>query len=180
VAAHARRHGSPAGHPSLAKLAQGTVCKILAEQDVKPHKERHYLEKRDPEFEPGMAEILCVYRQVAMLRAEAANPNSRSGIVRLTCRDQKARGRDAQSRRRDRIPPFASRLSSEGPQRRSRDEMALRVEGVVDGGMHAEETLSGSSRFEPLHLALSSPYRLMRVLRPIVAPKPLFVRTAQS
>jgi len=52
LAAHARRHGPPAGHPSLAKLAQGTVCKILAEQDVKPHKVRYYLEKRDPEFEP--------------------------------------------------------------------------------------------------------------------------------
>ena len=38
LAAHARRHGPPAGHPSLAKLAQGTVCKILAEQDIKPHK----------------------------------------------------------------------------------------------------------------------------------------------
>jgi len=61
LAAHARRHGPPAGHPSLAKLAQGTVCKILAEQDVKPHKVRYYLEKRDPEFEPKMAEILCVY-----------------------------------------------------------------------------------------------------------------------
>jgi len=58
--------------------------------------------------------------------------------------------------------------------------MALKVEGVVNGGMHAQEALSGSSRFEPLHLALSSPYRLMRVLRPIVLPKPLFVRTRQS
>src|SRR6201993_3957288 len=46
--------------------------------------------------------------------------------------------------------------------------------------MHAEEALGGSSRLEPLHLALSSPYRLMRVLRPIVLPKPLFVRTRQS
>jgi hypothetical protein len=45
--------------------------------------------------------------------------------------------------------------------------MALTVEGVMNGGMHAEEALSGSSRFEPLHLALSSPYRLMRVLRTI-------------
>src|SRR6478752_6873752 len=53
-------NGPPAGHPSLAKLAQGTVCKILAEHDVKPHKVRYYLEKRDPEFEPKMAEILCV------------------------------------------------------------------------------------------------------------------------
>ena len=78
LAAHARRHGPPAGHPSLAKLAQGTVCKILAEQDVKPHKVRYYLEKRDPEFEPKMAEILCVYRQVAMLRAQATNGDSQS------------------------------------------------------------------------------------------------------
>ena len=51
--------------------------------------------------------------------------------------------------------------------------MALKVEGVVKGGMHAEEALSGSSRFEPLHLALASPYRLMRVLRPVVLSKPL-------
>ena len=62
LAAHARQHGPAAGHPSLGKLAQGTVCKILAEQEVKPHKLRYYLEQRDPEFEPKMAEILCVYR----------------------------------------------------------------------------------------------------------------------
>jgi hypothetical protein len=34
--------------------------------------------------------------------------------------------------------------------------MALKVEVIVDGGMHAEEALGGSSRFESLHLALSS------------------------
>ena len=81
LAAHARHHGPPTGHPSLAKLAQGTVCKILAEQAVKPHKVRYYLEKRDPEFAPKMAEILCVYRQVAMLRADgekAANQGPES------------------------------------------------------------------------------------------------------
>ena len=38
LAAHARDHGPRAGHPSLAKLAQGTVCKILAAHEVKPHK----------------------------------------------------------------------------------------------------------------------------------------------
>src|SRR5580693_6973037 len=37
LAAYARQHGPSAGHPSLGKLAQGTVCKILAEQEVKPH-----------------------------------------------------------------------------------------------------------------------------------------------
>ena len=39
---------------------------------------RYYLEKRDPEFVPKMAEILCVYRQVAMLRAQATNGDSQS------------------------------------------------------------------------------------------------------
>src|SRR4051794_471663 len=78
LAAHARQHGPAAGHPSLGKLAQGTVCKILAEQEVKPHKVRYYLEKRDPEFEPKMAEILCVYRQVAMLRGQAESGQSRA------------------------------------------------------------------------------------------------------
>src|SRR6202022_3102217 len=51
---------------------------------------------------------------------------------------------------------------------------------VLWTGMHVKETLGGSSRFEALHLALSSPYRLMRVLRPVVLPKPLFVRARQS
>jgi len=57
--------------------------------------------------------------------------------------------------------------------------MTLKVEIIVDGGMHAEEALSGSSRFEPLYLALSSSHRLMRVFRPIVLPEPLFMRTGQ-
>jgi transposase len=73
LAAHARQHAPSAGHPSLGKLAQGTVCKILAEPEVKPHKVRYYLEKRDPEFGPKMAEILCVYRQVATLRGQAGS-----------------------------------------------------------------------------------------------------------
>jgi hypothetical protein len=50
LAGHAREHGPAEGHPCLAHLAQGTVCKILDEEDVKPHKVRDYLERRDPEF----------------------------------------------------------------------------------------------------------------------------------
>jgi transposase len=40
---------------------------------------RYYLEQRDPEFEPKMAEILCVYRQVAMLRGHAAKGQDSGG-----------------------------------------------------------------------------------------------------
>jgi transposase len=48
LAAHARDHGPQAGHPSLAALAQGTVCKILAAHAVKPHRVRYYLERARP------------------------------------------------------------------------------------------------------------------------------------
>jgi transposase len=53
------------------------VYKILAEHEVKPHKVHYYLEQRDPESEPKMAEILCVYRQVAMLRTSYKGPRQR-------------------------------------------------------------------------------------------------------
>jgi hypothetical protein len=57
--------------------------------------------------------------------------------------------------------------------------VALKVEGVVDRGMHAEEALGRSSRFEPLHFALSSPYRLMRILGAIVFAEPLLMKAGQ-
>ena len=60
------------GHPCMARIAQGTVCKILARQEVKPHKVRYYLERRDEAFEAKMAEVLCVYREVAILRENKA------------------------------------------------------------------------------------------------------------
>lgn len=76
LARHVREHAAVAGHPCLGNVAQGTVCKILARHEVKPHKVRYYLERRDAAFETKMAEVLCVYREVAVLRAsEAAETN---------------------------------------------------------------------------------------------------------
>ena len=71
LARHAREHGPAAGHACLAHLAQGTVCKILDQHEVKPHKVRYYLERRDADFEAKMAEVLCVYREVALLKETA-------------------------------------------------------------------------------------------------------------
>jgi len=51
--------------------------------------------------------------------------------------------------------------------------MALKVEGVVDGDVNAEKTLSGAGRLEPLHLAFSSWHRLMGVSDSVVLPQPL-------
>jgi len=72
LARHAREHGPEAGHECLAHLVQGTVCKILGQEEIKPHKVRYYLERRDAEFEQKMAEVLCVYREVQVLKKAAA------------------------------------------------------------------------------------------------------------
>ena len=68
LARHAREHGPAAGHACLSELAQGTVCKILDAEEVKPHKVRYYLQRRDADFPAKMAEVLCVYRQVKLLK----------------------------------------------------------------------------------------------------------------
>src|ERR1700739_897967 len=68
LARHARENGPAAGHDCLANLVQGTVCKILGHEEIKPHKVRSYLERRDAEFEQKMAEVLCIYREVHALK----------------------------------------------------------------------------------------------------------------
>src|SRR6202051_3233905 len=83
LARNERDHGPAAGHKCLAKLVQGTVCKILAQGEVKPHKVRYYLERRDAEFEQKMAEVLCIYREVQVLKkaAKAKKPGKPVAIV---------------------------------------------------------------------------------------------------
>src|SRR5437016_3685586 len=76
--------------------------------------------------------------------------------------------------------PLCGSFGSEDPQRGSGDEVALQVEGIVDGGVHAEETLGRSSRLEALLLALSSSHGLMRILCPIILPEPLLMPRGQS
>src|SRR5499425_2813339 len=88
LARHAREHGPEAGHECLAKVVQGTVCKILGQEEIKPHKVRYYLERRDAEFEQKMAEVLCVYRQVQVLK-RAAKSNKRHKPVAIVSYDEK-------------------------------------------------------------------------------------------
>ena len=68
LARHVREHAAAHGHSCLQSIVQGTVCKILARHEVKPHKLRYYLEQRDEAFEAKMADVLCVYREVAVQR----------------------------------------------------------------------------------------------------------------
>ena len=90
LARHAREHGPAEGHACLANLAQGTVCKILDQEEVKPHRVRYYLEQRDPDFAEKMAEVLCVYRQVKVLKkAAAVSKKKPSDAVAIVSYDEK-------------------------------------------------------------------------------------------
>ena len=89
LARHAREHGPAEGHASLATLAQGTVCKILDQEEVKPHKVRYYLEQRDPEFAEKMAEVLCVYRKVKLLKKDALGKKKPREAVAVISYDEK-------------------------------------------------------------------------------------------
>jgi len=84
LAKHVQRHCRAAGHPSLARLARGTVSKILAANPIQPHKIRYYLERRDPEFEAKMAQVLHVYRTVELWRSKGA-----PGLVAVLSFDEK-------------------------------------------------------------------------------------------
>jgi len=76
LARHARENAPATGHECLANLAQGTVCKILGQEEIRPHKVRYYLERRDAEFEQKMADVLCVYREVQVLKKAAKSRKS--------------------------------------------------------------------------------------------------------
>jgi transposase len=91
LARHARDHGPAAGHACLGTLVQGTVCKILDAHEVKPHKVRYYLERRDPAFAEKMAAVLCVYREVKILKQAAARKTNKtpSDAVTVISYDEK-------------------------------------------------------------------------------------------
>jgi transposase len=89
LAGHARDHGPAQGHDCLGRLAQGTLCKILGHHEVKPHKVRYYLERRDPDFEEKMAQVLCVYRQVKVLKETAASKDKAREAVAVISYDEK-------------------------------------------------------------------------------------------
>ena len=62
-----------AGFPRLTRAGKSTVWRILNENAIKPHKIRYYLEKRDPQFDRKMQEVLMVYRDVSIYREGAVH-----------------------------------------------------------------------------------------------------------
>ena len=64
LAKFTRKNAPGAGHDCLSKAAKATIWRILTADAVKPHKIEYYLERRDPDFEQKMQEVLMVYQEV--------------------------------------------------------------------------------------------------------------------
>lgn len=52
------------GHPRMATASAGTIRNILREAQLNPHKVTYYCEKRDPEFDRKMHDVLVIYKQL--------------------------------------------------------------------------------------------------------------------
>src|ERR1700689_1399042 len=84
LARHIREHAVEAGFPALSRAAKATVHRILAEQPLHPEKIRYYLERRDPDFEGKMRNVLIVYQDVELQNAKRAAGETPSNIITVS------------------------------------------------------------------------------------------------
>lgn len=71
LVAHIQKHATTLGHHCLEKISRSKLHDILTEGEIKPHKIRYYLERRDPKFDEKMADVLYVYKDVEILNQSA-------------------------------------------------------------------------------------------------------------
>ena len=63
---HIQTHAEEAGYPRLKTVTKPWLQKYLKKMDLKPFKIKYYLERKDPDFDNKMHEVLLVYKQVEM------------------------------------------------------------------------------------------------------------------
>lgn len=54
------------GHPRMATASVSSIRKILREARLNPHKVTYYCEKRDPDFDKKMHDVLVIYKQLEL------------------------------------------------------------------------------------------------------------------
>jgi len=64
---HIRKNCAQAEYECLSKIGKSVLSSIMSKGNIRPHKVSYYLERRDPDFESKMANVLCVYKEVGVL-----------------------------------------------------------------------------------------------------------------
>ena len=73
---HIKKNCDDFDHINLTNLSVSTLWNILNSAEIKPHKIKYYVEKRDPEFETKMEQILYVYKEVEITNQEIDKGNT--------------------------------------------------------------------------------------------------------
>jgi transposase len=107
---HVRKHCTEAGHPSLIQLSRSRLHRILTQSEVRPHKIRYYVERRDPEFDSKMVEVLHVYKEVEIVNAELVQGTLKEPLVVTISYDEKP-GIQALARTAPDRPPKPNRFA---------------------------------------------------------------------
>jgi transposase len=85
LATHVRQHCTAAGHPALRKLSRSKLHKILRQGELRPHKIRYYVERRDAAFEAKMANVLHIYKEVEIVHQYRRGESGRQlGMVTIS------------------------------------------------------------------------------------------------
>jgi len=70
---HINENAESAGYLRLSTISRSSIKNILNEAEIKPHKIQYYCERRDPEFEQKMHDVLVVYKQIELQFDEHGN-----------------------------------------------------------------------------------------------------------
>ena len=89
LTAHVRQHCVAAGHPALQRLSRSKLHKILRQGELRPHKIRYYVEKRDAELEAKMAQVLHIYKEVEIVNEYLRGQAERSLSAVTICYGEK-------------------------------------------------------------------------------------------
>ena len=73
LTSHIQQTAEAAKHPRLSTISKTKVVTILNEAEIKPFRIQYYCERRDPEFEDKMHNVLVVYKQLSMQFDEDGN-----------------------------------------------------------------------------------------------------------
>jgi len=84
LAKYTRKNAPSAGYPALSRAVKATIWRILSANEIQPHKIKYYLERRDPDFERKMQEVLMVYQEVNLQNDQAPVGNIHPGMITVS------------------------------------------------------------------------------------------------
>jgi transposase len=66
LASYINKNAEAQGYTRLSTISRSGIREILERAEIKPHKIKYYCEKRDPEFDKKMHDLLVVYKEIEL------------------------------------------------------------------------------------------------------------------